>query len=136
MNAIRDLGADVFARFGAHREALALYLDGLYAGDAPQQPFGTCTVRACNFDIQRLARIQASSQLIRFAFGDQLPAIEDNHTVADLFGLAQDMGAEQNGVIVRQSAHVLAHLDHLLRIDANGRLVEDNHRRVMDKCLC
>ena len=72
------------------------------------------------------------AQLVGAALGDDPAAVEDQHAAAEQLDLGQDVGREQQGVLAAELADQLADGHDLLRIEADGRLVEDQHLRVVE----
>ncbi|MNV51191.1 hypothetical protein D3C71_1432310 [compost metagenome] len=74
---------------------------------------------------------RAALQLQRRAIGEQL-AVGDHHRAgtdrADFF---ENMGGDDHDLVVGQALDQLAHLVLLVRIEAIGRLVEDQHLGIM-----
>src|SRR5262249_43383801 len=62
--------------------------------------------------------------------------IDDHDAIADLRDLGQNMGREYDRVLTRESVDQPAYLVDLSRIEADGRLVEHQHRRIVDERLC
>ncbi len=75
--------------------------------------------------------LQALAQLVGAAFGDDPPAVEDQHPSAEQLHLGQDVGREQQRVLAAELPDQLADGDDLLRIEPDGRLVENQHLRVV-----
>ena len=69
-------------------------------------------------------------------------AVRDDHTLVDHkdslahgLHLGQDVGAEHHRVVAAQILDQVADLDDLLRVKADGRLVENQHRRIAQQGL-
>jgi hypothetical protein len=79
-------------------------------------------------DDERLPRA-APEQVVERALGQQPPAVQDRHAVADLLDLRQQVGAEQHGrptrLLFEDQRGDLGRAD---RVDAGRRLVEDQYR--------
>ena len=58
---------------------------------------------------------------------DELPAVDDDDTVADLAHLGEDMARENHGLFAAEIPDELPDLDDLLRVEAEGRLIEDEN---------
>ena len=74
-------------------------------------------------------------QLIKRAVCREVPAAENDEPVAGCGDLRKDMGAENDRVLFPEGRDKLAQLNDLLRIKADGRLVQNQQRRVADECL-
>ena len=61
--------------------------------------------------------------------------MQNHHAVAHLLHFREDMTAEQHGMGFAQAAHRVTDFNHLLRIDANGRLIQNDDRRIMHESL-
>ena len=64
--------------------------------------------------------------------GDHGAPVEDHHPVADGLGLGQEVGTEQHRRMAADVAHHLAELHHLGRVEAAGRLVEEDDVGLVD----
>ena len=70
----------------------------------------------------------------RRAHGDDLALIHDGHAVAELFGLFDVVGGEQDGALfAAQVLHQLVDFEARLRIEAGRRLVEKQHLRIVEQ---
>src|SRR5206468_3300587 len=69
-----------------------------------------------------------SVQRLRRVFGDDVSAIDDDHAVADDAHLMEDVRRQQNRALASQLADEVTDLDHLVRIETDGRLVENQQR--------
>ena len=88
--------------------------------------------RQQHFHRPRLAELPRD--LVQRAEGPQPAARDDGDAVADPRQLRQDVaGDEQRLAAVGQVEQHLAHLDAGLRVEAVGRLVEDEHSRVVQQ---
>ncbi|OJF83257.1 hypothetical protein NS14008_34290 [Nocardia seriolae] len=69
----------------------------------------------------------AAGELIGGTVGDDAPAREDQDAVRQLLGLVQIVGGEQDGgvVVVGQAVHQIVEFAACLRIEARGRLVQE-----------
>ena len=62
--------------------------------------------------------------------------IDDDDAVTHRLDLRQDVGGENDRVILAQALDEGADLNHLLGVETDRRLVQDQHRRIADECLC
>ena len=74
-------------------------------------------------------------QLLLGPLGDDLAALDDQQAVAGLADLGEDVAGEQDRVLAAQRADGGAHLDDLHRVEAAGRLVEDQQLRLVHQRL-
>ena len=58
--------------------------------------------------------------------GHKLSAGYDQHVVADLGDLREDVAADDDGVLLGKTSDEVPNLDDLLRVEADGRLVEND----------
>ena len=64
-------------------------------------------------------------------FADELAIAQHRHAIADLVDLVEEMGDEQDGdALVAQAADQREQRFDFLRVEARGRLVEDQHARI------
>ena len=66
-------------------------------------------------------------QVFDGAIGDQLAFVDDQNAVANGGDLLQDVGGEDDGLLAAQLLDEVSDLDDLVRIEAAGGLVEDEH---------
>ena len=113
-------------------------LAGVGAARTPRTPvdlrqrLGHAVGRGLELDRHRDLPLQALAQLVGAAFGDDPAAIDDQHPAAEQLDLGQDVGREQQGVLASELADQLADGDDLLRVEPDGRLVEDQDLRVVE----
>ena len=133
------LAADVGA-------ALALHLESV---DRPAGPTTTTRVTpgiaastgaasapcasTCTYSVS--APLQPRGQVLRRVDGDDPALVDDDDALAGLRDLGKDVRAEDDRVVAGEAANQLARLDDLLRVEARGRLVEDQHLRVVNQRL-
>ena len=68
------------------------------------------------------------------AFGDDPAAVDDRHVVGQLVGLLQVLGGEEDrGPVVVERPHLLPDRLAADRVEARGRLVEEEHPRFVDQ---
>ncbi len=60
---------------------------------------------------------------------------QDRHAVGDALDLAEDVGRDEDRALSRQRPDVPPHLDDLARVEAVGRLVEDEQVRIAQEGL-
>ena len=66
---------------------------------------------------------------------DHLALADDDHLLADLLHFRQNVRAENDGVIAGEAFDQRPGFGNLLRIEARGRLIEDQHVRVVNDGL-
>src|SRR5262249_902731 len=66
---------------------------------------------------------------------NRLPVVDDDDAVTGGGDLRQDVGREDHRVLARETLDHLTDLDDLRRIETDGRLVQDEHRRIVDERL-
>jgi hypothetical protein len=64
-----------------------------------------------------------------------LPWSDDDDALAGMLHFAEDVGAEDDGVLAGERFQQLADFDDLLGVEAAGGLVEDQHVGVVDDGL-
>ena len=77
--------------------------------------------------------VQAGLQLLRRALDDDLAAADDGHPLREPVGLLQVVRGEQDGQILlhREAFHLDPHGGPRLGVEAGGRLVEEEHPRLV-----
>ena len=78
---------------------------------------------------------RARLQLLRRAVGDDLAAVDDDDARAGRLDLLQDVGREDDRLVLAHALDEVAHLVLLVGIEAVGRLVHDQHVRIVDQRL-
>ena len=66
---------------------------------------------------------------------DDLAGPDNHHFFAHLSHLWQNVGREHDGMRAGQFFDQGANLDDLLRVESDGRLVQDQHRRIVNNRL-
>ena len=66
---------------------------------------------------------------------DDLAGPDNHHFLAHLSHLGQNVGREHDGMRAGQFFDQGSNLDDLLRVESDGRLVQDQHRRIMNNRL-
>ncbi len=79
--------------------------------------------------------MHASVERVRAVLGDDLAAMDDDHPVTDYAHLVEDVGGEQDRALAAQISDEIADVDHLIGVQADGRLVENQQSRLGDQCL-
>jgi hypothetical protein len=82
-----------------------------------------------------LRALQPGDQVLRPSFGRDLAIVDDQHPAAGLADLGQDVRAQDDRMLGAQLSDQLAHLDDLLGVQADGRLVEDQHLGIVQDGL-
>jgi hypothetical protein len=73
-------------------------------------------------------------ELVRGALGDHPAGVDDGDPVGQLIGLIEILGGEQDGGAAGdQGADGVPHLASGARIEARGRLIEEDQRRLGDE---
>ena len=103
---------------------------GITAADPGEQRLGPVTLpRAGQFHLQDLAA-DAVLELVPGSLRDHLPAVDDRDPVGQLIGFLQVLGGQQQrGPLALQLPHDGPDLVAAARIQARGRLVEEQHLR-------
>ena len=86
---------------------------GVFLGDGPQKDV-----------FQRLVLGQVGQSILE----DDLAGPDNHHFLAHLSHLGQDVGREHDGMRAGQFFDQGSNLDDLLRVESDGRLVQDQHR--------
>jgi hypothetical protein len=69
-------------------------------------------------------------ELVRCTVRDDLTMVDDGDPVAERVGLFQVVRGEEDGhALVAQPAYLVPHVRPALRVQAGGRLVEEDHLR-------
>ena len=82
---------------------------------------------AVDLHVHRPGPLQPRRQVVRRVDGDDAALIDDDDPLAGLADLGQDVRAEDDRVLAAQLLDQAPGLDDLLRVEAGGRLVEDEH---------
>ncbi len=77
----------------------------------------------------------AAGEVLRGVAGDDLALVDDEHPAADGLDLGKDVGAQDDRMLLAQGADEIARFDDLLRVEADGRLVQDQDGRRPDQGL-
>ena len=94
------------------------------SGDDPVVRFATPTDLVAAFE-----------DSVGLAIGDDLTLVHDHHAVTDHADLGEHVAAEQDGVGLAQALDDPPGVDHLGGIDAIRRLIEDEHRWLVEDRL-
>src|ERR1019366_8459102 len=78
---------------------------------------------------------QAVGQIGDRILSDQFALADDDDAFAGLLHLAQNVRAEDDGVLAREGLQQLADFDDLLGVETAGGLIQDQHIRVVDDGL-
>ena len=77
---------------------------------------------------------RALLNLARRAHGDDAAFVDDGHAVAELLGLFDVVGGQQDGALLAaQVLHQLVDFQARLRVEAGGGLVEEQHLRIVEQ---
>ena len=74
-------------------------------------------------------------QRIRCAVRHKTAVVHDNHALAHGLHFGQDVGGQNNRVVSAEALDEVADLDDLLRVKADGGLVQNEDRRVAEQSL-
>jgi hypothetical protein len=85
--------------------------------------------------VHRLRPAEARRQVLGRVDRHHPALVDDDHPLAGLRDLGQDVGAQDDRVIARELLDEAARLVDLLRVEPCGRLVEDQHVGVVDERL-
>src|SRR5581483_8790631 len=138
-DAARELAPDVLAAlaldFVADRRAVTIrFGDARHAGHPAQRRYRVAAGRI-DLDVHRFRSAQPRRQVLRRVDGDDLPLVDDDDALARLADFRQDVRAQDDRVGARELFDQLPRFDDLLRVEAGGRFVEDQHVGVVDDCL-
>src|SRR5688500_18560946 len=123
-------GIDPVLAVGDRQRALARQLDLVEAGRVERDEHV-----AVDGDLDHLLLGHADQHPGRLV-GDQPAVVDDADAVAELLGLLEIMGGEDDGdALGVEAADIVPELLAQLDVDARGRLVEDQDRRRMDHRL-
>ncbi len=90
--------------------------------------------RLRQFDLDDGTGERALLNFARRADGDDAAFIDDGHAVAELLGLFDVVGGEQNGALLAaQIEDQFVNLEARLRIEAGRRFVEKQHLRIVEQ---
>jgi hypothetical protein len=79
--------------------------------------------------------IRPPLEILGRAVGDDAAAVDHDGTGADGLDFLEDMGRNDNGLVLGHLGDQAAHMVLLVRIEAVGRLVHDQHRGVVEDRL-
>ena len=91
--------------------------------------------RTAHGHLDRLGAPKLAHQVLGRVLGDHLAVIHDQHPRADHADLGQDVGAQDDRVILAEPLDQVADLGDLARIEADRRLVQDQHVRLAEQRL-
>ena len=92
-------------------------------------------VAALHFHQHGLGAARPILQVVHRVGGHQLAFVDDDHLLAGLLDLGQDVRAQDDGVVARQAADQITRFVDLLGIQAGRRFVENQDFRVVDDRL-
>ncbi len=92
-------------------------------------------VAARDFDQHRFAGARALLQIAHRVGGHNLAFVDDDDLLAGLADFGKDVRAQNNRVIAREALDQVARFVDLLGIEARGRLVQNQHVRIVDDRL-
>ena len=138
-NRAGQIAADISSKFAFDLETVpAIALSYLLDVDDTRhsfqcrQNFGT---RALHFDGYSFPALQLQPKILRRVHGYDLAAVDDDDSMTGLLDLRQNVGREHHRVLAGQIFDQLANFMDLLRIEADRRLVENQHRRIIQQRL-
>jgi hypothetical protein len=109
-------------------------LDGVQSRDLAQRP-GQLGGFGRRSHQHPLGSGQLSLQVGGRVFGHDTTAVDDEHPIADLLGLGQDVSGKHDRAIGPQTGDQLAYLDDLSRVQSDGGLVQDQDFRLVQQRL-
>src|SRR5678815_3566242 len=135
---------DRLARIGARggmnaklHDAVA-FVEYFHAGDAADSADRGCrcgTLTPCLY-LDRCGAPRLLLQLSGRAVADETPAMNDEHTLAQVSHFGKDVRAEHDGAAPRQTANELANLHDLPRVEPDSGLVQKEYVGIIDERLC
>ena len=101
---------------------------------AAERPIGTrsAALRGCGVSDRRVARARSSSAV---SSARMRPRGDDDRARADRVDLFEDVRRDHDDLVARHRVDQRAHFVLLVRIEAVGRLVEDQHRGIVQDRL-
>ena len=136
----KQVAAQVVVRLaldGNLEDALFLLAEGvnlhnvLHAADGLQN----FAFRAVNARNDAVLCGKVVRQRIRCAVRHKTAVVHDDHALAHSLHFGQDVGGQNNRVVSAEALDEVADLDDLLRVEANGGLVQNEDRRVAEQSL-
>ena len=91
--------------------------------------------RAFDAGDQAVLRREVVREGVRRAVGHKAAVVDDDHALADRLHLRQDVGGKNDRVALAEALDQVADLDDLLRVEADGRLVQNQDGRVAEQRL-
>lgn len=77
--------------------------------------------------------IRSLPDLLERIVGHHMSLMDDDHPLADRFHLGEDMGGEEDGLILSLLTNDLPDLEDLVRVETGGGFVEDQHVGVVEE---
>ena len=96
---------------------------------------GHLLARAAHHQRDALGALEAAIEVLRRVLGHHAAVGDDDDARAGRGHLGQDVRAQDDGVLAAERLDQVARLDDLLRVEAAGRLVEDEHGRIAEQRL-
>ena len=106
-------------------------VDADHAGHDGHRLAQRLRIGAADLDDDLFAAAKPLRQVLRRVDRHDLSTIDDDDAIGDLADLGQDVRRQHNRVLAAQADQQVAHFDTLFRIEARGRLVEDQHFRLV-----
>ena len=75
------------------------------------------------------------AKIIRCVTGHQFAVGQNQHIITDCTDFRQNMGTQNDGMFLAKASDQSAHLNDLRRIQADCRLIQNNHLRISKQCL-
>jgi hypothetical protein len=91
--------------------------------------------RAFNLDKDTGTALHLCAQILGRIDRNDLTPIDDDHAVAGLFNLWQDMRRQHDGMTPRQALDQLSYFLNLFGVEANGWLVKNEDWRIVEQRL-
>ena len=92
------------------------------------------SIREAGFKLDHVVAAEASDEIVRRAFGDDLAVVDDGEAVAEALGFVHVMRGQQNGAaFLLKGADGVPELAAALRIEPGGGLIEKQNFWVADQ---
>src|SRR5260370_1552002 len=88
-----------------------------------------------HFKLHDLSATEAAIEAVHGIGGDHLAMADDDHPLAGLLHLRQNVSTENNGMGTSQASNETERFFALVRIESGGRLIQDEHVGIMDNRL-
>ena len=85
--------------------------------------------------MRAIRRCSAERSCARESVSHEAAVVDDDHALADRLHLRQDVGGKNDRVALAEALDQVADLDDLLRVEADGRLVQNQDGWVAEQRL-